>query len=256
MMKFLGLPPLATEHGQDVDRLILYVHLLMGALFIGWLSYFLYTIFRFSNRSNPKANYTGVTSHLSTYVEGAVALIEAVLLIGFAVPLWARVAGEVPKDATVIRVTAEQFAWNSRYAGPDGIFGKQDSRLVTAENPLGLDPSDPHGKDDVVPPIGEMAAPWDKPVVAHISSKDVIHSFKILPFRITQDATPGLSIPIWWRFDKDSQKEAQYMINCAQLCGNSHAFMRGKFIVMSPAKFKAWTAEKSKAGPAAAGGLE
>ena len=247
-MKFLGLPPLATVHGKDVDNLILYVHLLMGALFIGWLSYFLYAIFRFNGRANPKANYTGVTNHMSTYIEGAVALIEAVLLIGFAVPLWARVAGPLPKDATVIRVTAEQFAWNSRYPGPDGVFGKQDLRFVNSTNTLGLDPSDPAGKDDVVPPLNELAAPVGKPVVCHITSKDVIHSFKINPFRITQDATPGVSIPIWFI----PTQEGHYMINCAQLCGNSHAFMRGNFFVMSPTKYSAWLAEKSKAGAAPA----
>jgi cytochrome c oxidase subunit II len=256
MMKFLGLPELVTVHGKDVDNLILYVHLLMGALFIGWLSYFLYTIFRFNTRSNPKANYTGVTSHASTYIEGAVALIEAVLLIGFAVPLWARVSGELPKNATVIRVTAEQFAWNSRYPGPDGVFGKQDLRFVNATNVFGIDYTDPAAKDDFVGPLGEIAAPWNAPVVAHITSKDVIHSFKIIPFRITQDAMPGLSIPIWWEFNKDAQKEAKYMINCAQLCGNSHAFMRGTFLVMSPAQFAAWSAEKSKAGAGGAGGFE
>ena len=252
MMKFLGLPPLASEHGQDVDNLILYVHLLMGALFIGWLSYFLYTIFRFNSRSNPKASYTGTKSHASTYVEGAVAFVEAVLLIGFAVPLWARVAGEMPQNATVIRVTAEQFAWNSRYPGADGIFGKQDPRLVTASNPLGLDPNDPAGQDDVVPTLGELAAPVGVPVITHITSKDVIHSFKIQPFRITQDATPGLSIPIHFK----PTAEGHYVINCAQLCGNSHAFMKGNFFVMSPDKYNAWLAEKSKAGAAAAGGFE
>jgi cytochrome c oxidase subunit 2 len=252
MMKFLGLPPLATEHGADVDRLILYVHLLMGALFIGWLSYFLYAIFRFNARSNPKASYTGVTSHASTWIEGAVALVEAVLLIGFAVPLWARVAGELPKNATVIRVTAEQFAWNSRYPGPDGIFGKQDPKLVSAQNPLGLDPNDPNGKDDMVPPLNEIAVPINVPVICHITSKDVIHSFKINPFRVTQDAMPGLSIPIWFV----PTVEGHYMINCAQLCGNSHAFMKGHFFVKNAADYKAWVAEKSKAGAAGSGGLE
>ena len=251
MMKFLGLPELATVHGKDVDNLILYVHLLMGALFIGWLSYFLYTIFRFSARSNPKASYTGVKSHASTYVEGAVAFVEAVLLIGFAIPLWARVASDIPQNATVIRVTAEQFAWNSRYPGADGVFGKQDARLVTAANPLGLDANDPAGKDDVVPGLGEMAAPVNKPVVTHITSKDVIHSFKVLAFRVTQDATPGLSIPIHFT----PTKEGLYVINCAQLCGNSHAFMKGNFLVMSQEKYDAWLAEKSKAG-ASAGGFE
>src|SRR5205085_12514572 len=102
------------------------------------------------------ASYTGVTSHASTWIEGAVGILEAVLLIGFAVPLWARVAGPLPKNATVIRVTAEQFAWNARYPGPDGVFGKQDLRFVSSTNTFGLDPSDLAGKDDIVPSPGEM----------------------------------------------------------------------------------------------------
>jgi cytochrome c oxidase subunit 2 len=251
-MKFLGLPELASKHGAEVDHLILYVHLLMGALFVGWLSYFLYAIFRFNNKSNPKANYVGVTSHLSTYIEGAVAIVEAVLLIGFAIPLWAKSADDFPKDSTVIRVTAEQFAWNSRFPGKDGVFGRQDAKLVTGANPLGLDPTDPAGKDDVVPPPGEIAVPVNVPVIVHVTSKDVIHSFKINPMRVTQDAIPGLSIPIWF----EPTREGHYMINCAQLCGNSHAFMRGHFYVKSKAEYDKWLAEKTKSGGAAAGGFE
>jgi cytochrome c oxidase subunit 2 len=252
MMKFLGLPELASKHGAEVDHLILYVHLLMGALFVGWLSYFLYTIFRFSKKNNPKADYKGVTSHASTYIEGAVAIVEAVLLIGFAVPLWAKVADDLPKDATVIRLTAEQFSWNSRYPGPDGVFGKQDVKLVSAQNPLGIDPNDPAGKDDITPPPNEIVVPLGKPVVVHCTSKDVIHSFKVNPLRVTQDAIPGLSIPIWF----EPTMEGHFIINCAQLCGNSHAFMKGHFYVKSPAEYAKWVAEKSKAGPATGGGFE
>jgi cytochrome c oxidase subunit II len=252
-MKFLGLPDLASEHGAQVDNLILYVHLLMGALFIGWLSYFLYTIFRFNRKMNPKADYKGVTSHSSTYIEGAVALVEAVLLIGFAVPLWAKVADDLPKDATVIRVTAEQFAWNSRYPGPDGIFGKQDLKLVNAQNPMGLDLTDPAAKDDKVGPLNEMAVPVNKPVIVHCTSKDVIHSFKVNPLRVTQDAIPGLSIPIHFI----PTKEGHYLINCAQLCGNSHAFMKGNFYVKSDADYAKWLAERAVSGaPGASGGFE
>ena len=251
-MKFLGLPELASTHGAEVDRLILYVHLLMGALFVGWLSYFLYAIFRYNKKSNPKASYTGVTSHASTYIEGAVALVEAVLLVGFAVPLWAKVADDFPKNSTVIRVTAEQFAWNSRYPGKDGVFGRQDVKLVTAANPLGIDPTDPAGKDDIVPPVGEIAVPVKTPVIVHVTSKDVIHSFKINPLRVTQDAIPGLSIPIWF----EPTKEGHYLINCAQLCGNSHAFMRGHFYVKSAEEYAKWVAEKTKAGAAGATSFE
>lgn len=253
MMKFLGLPELASVHGGDVDKLILYVHLLMGALFIGWFSYFAYTVFRFSARRNPKASHVGVTGHASTWVEGAVVLVEAVLLVGFAVPLWAKVADGFPKEnATVMRVTAEQFAWNTRYPGPDGVFGKQDLKLISAQNPLGIDPNDPAGKDDVSAAMNEMAAPVNVPVIAHISSKDVVHSFKIPAFRVCQDAIPGLSIPAWFT----PTKEGKYIVNCAQLCGNSHAFMKAFFTVMSPADYTKWLADKSKAGAAAAGGFE
>src|SRR6266511_4800816 len=88
--KLLDLPFLASKHGADVDNLIVYVHCLMGALFVGWLGYFLFAIFKFRQTKHPKADYVGVKGHVSNYLEGIVALVEAILLIGFAVPLWAK----------------------------------------------------------------------------------------------------------------------------------------------------------------------
>src|SRR6267154_6603359 len=99
MRNLLGLPVLASEHGQAVDDLIIYVHWLMIVLFVGWLAYFAYALFRFRRSRNPKADYVGVKNHASNYIEGAVALVEAVLLIGVAVPLWAKAQDKVPKDA-------------------------------------------------------------------------------------------------------------------------------------------------------------
>ena len=92
MMKYLGLPMLASEHGKDVDRMILYVHYLMGILFVGWLAYFLYALFRFRASKNPKANYAGAQTHASSWIEVAVAAEEGVLLVGLSVPLWAKFA--------------------------------------------------------------------------------------------------------------------------------------------------------------------
>ena len=124
----LGLPDLASVHGADVDKLILYVHYLMFALFVGWSAYFLYSLWRFRASRNPKASYAGVTSHVSNYVEVAIVAVEVVLLIGFAVPLWARVADDFPAEdkSCVVRITGQQFAWMARYAGADRKFGKQD----------------------------------------------------------------------------------------------------------------------------------
>src|ERR1700722_6497159 len=94
--KLLGMPPLASSNGQDVDDLIIYVHWLMAALFVGWIIYFVYALLRFNRKANPKADYVGIRGHLSSYIEVAVALIEGVLLVGFAVPLWAHAVDHFP----------------------------------------------------------------------------------------------------------------------------------------------------------------
>src|SRR5436190_12569872 len=130
LRRYLGLPVLASEHGKDVDSLIVYMHWLMIVLFLGWMGYFVYVLVRFNSRRNPKADHAGTRSHASTYIEVAVAIVEAVLLIGLAVPLWTKVVQGFPseKESTVMQITAQQFQWNSRYAGKDGILGKQDMR--------------------------------------------------------------------------------------------------------------------------------
>src|SRR6202046_2393885 len=92
----LGLPPLASENGQDVDNLIIYVHWLMLALFVGWIIYFFSAVNRFRRSRNPKADYVGVRNHASSYIEFAVAGIEAVLLVFIAVPLWAKAVDKFP----------------------------------------------------------------------------------------------------------------------------------------------------------------
>src|SRR5580765_8272371 len=122
MLKYLGLPMLASDHGQHVDDFILYVHYLMGILFVGWLAYFLYTLFRFRASRHPKANYAGAQTHASSYIEIAVSVIEGFLLIGLSIPLWAKFADQFPSEsaATSIRVVAQQFLWNAVYPGKDG----------------------------------------------------------------------------------------------------------------------------------------
>ncbi len=232
-----------------MDRLILYVHWLMAALFVGWLTYFLYVIFRFRRTHHPQANYAGVRSHASSYLEGAVAIVEGILLLGFSVPLWSRAVDHFPpeKDSTVIRVMAQQFMWNVRYPGPDGTFGRADQQFVNRTNAWGVDPEDPAGKDDFSPASSnEIFVPVNKPVIAYITSQDVVHSFRVNSLRVTQDAIPGLRIPVWFT----PTREGQYLINCAQLCGNGHSAMRGYLNVVSQEKFDQWVADRERAGAA------
>ncbi len=245
MEKLLGLPPFASEHGQGVNNLIVYLHWLMFVLFIGWGIFFIYTLWRFNRRRNPRGDYLGVRNHASSYLEVTVAGIEAALLVLVAVPLWAQRVDRFPSESesTQIQIMAQQFAWNVRYAGADGAFGRQDRTLISNTNLFGVDPQDPKGKDDIQV-LNEIHVPIGKPVIASISSKDVIHSFKIPGMRVAQDATPGLRIPIWFK----PVKEGRYQIYCAQLCGNGHASMAGGYLVVeSPEAFAKWLASKAGA---------
>jgi len=248
MEKLLGLPVLASQHGKDVDNLIIYVHWLMIVLFVGWLAYFAYALFRFHRSRNPKADYVGVKSHASNYIEGAVAIVEGVLLVGVAIPLWAKAVGEgnfpPESQSTVIQIVVSQFNWNARYAGKDAKFGKQDMHLVSSANVFGVDPNDASGKDDIQV-NNEIHCVVNKPVIAYISSKDVIHSFKIIAMRVTQDAIPGMRIPLWFT----PTAIGTYQINCAQLCGNSHSAMTGgSLVVQTQEEFDKWLATKTPGG--------
>src|SRR5450432_2608292 len=249
--KFVGgilqLPELASQHGKDVDILIIYIHYLMIVLFVGWIVYFAYALFRFYHTRNPKADYVGVKSHASSYIEVAVAVVEGFILLGLAIPLWAKAVDVFPpeKDSTVIQIVAQQFAWNIRYPGKDGTFGKQDMHWVKDTNVFGIDPNDPAGKDDVQT-LNDVHVVVGKPVIVYISSKDVIHSFKVIAMRVTQDAIPGMRIPLHFI----PTLEGRYQINCAQLCGNGHASMaNGYLVVETQAAFDKWLASKSGAAP-------
>jgi cytochrome c oxidase subunit 2 len=241
--KLLGMPPMFSTNGKDVDDLIIYVHWLMLALFVGWIIYFFYALNRFRVSRSPKADYIGVRNHASSYIEVAVALIEAFLLVAIAMPMWARNVEKFPSpsESTVIQVVAQQFAWNARYAGPDGKFGAQDMKFVAQDNIFGVDPADPNGKDDIQV-LNEIHVPVNKPVIIYLSSKDVIHSLKIIAMRVCQDAIPGLRIPVWFK----PVQVGRYQINCAQLCGSGHAAMTGGFLVVqTQADYEKWLDSKT-----------
>ena len=253
---WLGLPPLASAHGAQIDGLIGWIHVFMLILFIGWGGFLLFCLVRFRRARNPVADYTGVRSHNSTALEVGVAVVEAVLLFGFAIPLWAARIGDIPPEnqALLVQVTGEQFAWNIHYAGPDGKFGRQDVKLLDVqENPLGLDRTDPAAKDDVTT-LNQLYLPVNKAVIVRLRSKDVIHSFGVPEFRVKQDAVPGLTIPIWFipnvttaeMRTRNGNQEFQYEIACAQLCGLGHARMRGFVTVLTGEEFDKWMADKIK----------
>jgi cytochrome c oxidase subunit 2 len=237
----LGMPANASAHGAEIDYLMLILHIFMFALFIGWSLFFLYCLVRFRKSKNPTASYHGVRTHASSYLEAGVAIFEALLLIGFSIPLWAKrvqPTRDELQNPLEIHVVAQQFAWLIHYPGTDGIWGRRDMRLIAPTNQLGLDRHDPAAKDDIVS-FNELHCLIDRPVIVHLTTKDVVHSFFLPAMRVKQDIIPGMSIPVWFTPVKTGDSE----IACAQLCGNGHAAMRGYLYVDTPEEYAKWLKE-------------
>ena len=240
------LPPNIAKHeyAGQVDLLINVLHVFMVVLFVAWGAFFIYCLMKFRRRAGHSASPGDIKAKPSKYAEIGVAIFEAVLLLGISIPAWAEVKREFPgpdRNPLKIRVLGEQFQWNFHYAGADGVFGKTSAEKVdTTTNPVGLDRSDPHAADDFY--TGEMHIPVDRPVIAEVTSKDVIHSFGVGVLRVKQDAIPGMRVPVWF----EAGKTGKYEISCAQLCGNNHYAMRALMVVHPQAEYEAWAKERAK----------
>lgn len=136
--------------------------------------------------------------------------------------VWQAMFGQPPSPSEALRVEImpQQFAWNIRYAGPDGEFGTADD-IVT---------------------MNELHVPVGKPVIVQLSSKDVIHSFFLPELRIKQDAVPGMVTSIYFQ----PTVTGHFNIACAQHCGLGHYRMKGEFFVDAPADYDAWMLASSK----------
>jgi cytochrome c oxidase subunit 2 len=242
--ELLGIQPNASAHGWEIDLMLESAHWFMLLLFLGWATFFTVTLLKFNRKANPKANYYGFQSHASTHVEFGVVFIEAILLLGFAWPLWAKRVNDfpTPETALTVRVVAEQFGWNFHYAGPDGKFGKTDPQIIDGGNLIGLDRNDPAAKDDVVTRT-KATVTLGRPVILRLTSKDVIHNAAIPNMRAAQDTIPGMEVPIWFT----PVREGEFEIICGQLCGAGHFSMKGLVEVLNPADYDKWMEGKQKA---------
>lgn len=235
-------PILASEHGARIDSLFMAVLVVSGIAFVlvqGALGFF---VARYGENGRERAAYW----HDNPKAEAILLIITAVILtvlVFMGQRVWASIYfSDAPTDATIVEITGEQFLWNFHYAGPDGQFGRTDSKLITSTNNIGLDRDDPAAKDDIVS-IGNMHAPVNKPVRVRLRSKDVIHSFFLPNFRIKQDAVPGMGIEVWFT----PTKAGPFEVACAELCGLGHYRMKAALTIdESQEKFNQWLEEAAK----------
>lgn len=236
------LPSLASEHGAGIDMMIHFTMAAAGAMILTGHLVLGFFLWRFG--SQDKISFRLASHRMERAWSVAAVLLMAVVAEGgvlvLGMPVWAKVFASVaPASALTVEVTTEQFAWNVRYAGPDGKFGRTSPQLISLDNPLGLDPKDDAAKDDIID-LNVIHVVVDRPVKVRLRSKDVIHSFFLPNLRVKQDSMPGMTIDLWFV----PNKTGTFELACAELCGFGHYEMRGILIVMTPEDFAKWFEEK------------
>jgi cytochrome c oxidase subunit 2 len=261
-----GLPIAASTYAGEIDFGVYVIHAAMIGIFVLWGIFFAYLLVKYRKRDgvpavrNDAAPADGAAkssfarflsqnkSELTSLIPPLLVMVFEICLVFFVdLPVWSEIKMTLPdaKNAVVVEVVAEQFAWNIRYSGADGKFGARKPELVHFNNPIGLDRSDPDAADDVM--VGnELHLPVNRPALLKLTTKDVIHDFFVPEFRIKQDIVPGMEIPIW----VEPNRIGRYELACAQLCGFGHSLMRADVVVQSQEDFDAWLKSRAAATPA------
>ncbi len=232
------LPPVASIHGATIDALFTVTLVVTGIVFILVHLLLAYFVWRYRARSPQQQAYFYLENRPLEVVYTLVPALTLTSLIAVGTRAWFRIHSSPPAEAMPVRVIGEQFAWRFQYPGADGTLGRFHPRFISEENPFGLDPEDPASHDDII--TTELHVPLNRPVVAYINSKDVLHSFFVPALRVKQDAVPGMTTRFWFI----PTQTGTYDIPCAELCGQGHYIMRGQMVVESNAAFEAWLAQQ------------
>jgi cytochrome c oxidase subunit 2 len=209
-----------------------------GFFFIALNVFLAFSIFRYRHRAGHRAHYNpeSVTLERRLTVWTAVG-IAALLAPGLIA--W-REFVTVPKAAAVVEAVGQQWQWSFRFPGSDGVLGTANSRLVSPDNPFGLDPKDPYGRDDILVEGNEVHLPRGRPIKVVLRSKDVLHDFFVPQIRARMDLVPGMVTYFWFT----PTRTGRFEILCAELCGVGHYTMRGALVVDEEPAFKAWLSQQ------------
>jgi cytochrome c oxidase subunit 2 len=215
-----GLPRDASVDGHRVDWLIEFTTIATAIIFVLVGAVLLVAIVR--HRRQHRAHHDHGSKASIGVLVGFVAVVALAVdgnlfvhtLIDMERFFWNFAAAEERADTVRIEVQAHQWAWNGRYAGPDGRFGTED---------------------DVVT-LNDLRVPVGVPVIVQLASVDVIHSFNLPNFRVKRDAVPGEITKLTFQ----AREAGEYVISCAQHCGPNHYKMRGVLTVLSPERYREW----------------
>jgi len=197
-----------------------------------------YCVIRYRYNKDRRSEYEPENNKLEWWLTGLTSVgVAAMLAPGLFV--WNDFVN-VPEDAHEVEAIGQQWHWTYRFPGEDGEFGTVDARLLSDDNPFGMDPDDPRGRDDVLVDSNIVRLPVDRPVKLLLRSKDVLHNFTVAQFRVKMDLVPGLVSYMWFT----PTRTGEFEVLCEELCGIGHHTMRGKVEVTEGEEFDTWLAEQ------------
>ena len=225
--------PIASNWGF-IDTTIIITFWVTGIAFTLILLFIGYCVWRYRYQPNRKAEYEPENKKLEWWLTGLTA-IGVIVMLAPGLLAWNQFI-TVPDGAQEFEVMGQQWQWNFRLPGQDGVLGKSDNRNVTPDNPFGLDPNDPKGKDDILVQADDLHLQLGKPVKLLLRSVDVLHDFYVPQFRGKMDMIPGMVTYFWFT----PTKAGNFEILCAELCGTGHYAMRGNVVVEVESDYQKW----------------
>ena len=235
------MTPIASNWGSIDNALIITLYICAIAfvvlnLFMAW------AIWRYRHRPGNTAHYEPENAKLEKRLTLWTGIgIAAMLAPGLIA--WHEYV-TVPDDAAIVEATGQQWQWAFRYPGPDGVLGAAEVAHINPDNPFGINPRDPYGRDDILVETNELHLPLGRPVKMVLRSKDVLHDFYVPQFRAKMDLVPGIVTYFWLT----PTAAGSYDILCAELCGVGHHQMRGTVVVEQQADFDRWLSEQMTFG--------
>jgi len=222
----------------NIDGTIILTFWVTGAVFVAVFLFMSYCVWKFQYKSDRKAEYKPENSKLEWILTILTAAgVCALLAPGLVV--WSKYVN-VPEEAVDIEVMGQQWYWNYRLPGEDGILGLTDLRNITDENPFGINLDDPNGLDDVLIMADDLHIPLDQPIKVNLRSIDVLHDFYIPQFRAKMDMVPGTITYYWFT----PIRTGNFEILCMEYCGTGHYAMKGRVLVDEQKDYEEWLSEQ------------
>ncbi|WDF68176.1 cytochrome c oxidase subunit II [Sphingobacterium oryzagri] len=243
-----------TEHGAKIDSMFIVTTVIITVVLVLVHLLLLTFPYIYRMRAKTKAYYYPHNDTIEKIWTIVPAIVLTVLVL-FGFFTWRSITNvpeDLQKSALQVEVLGEQFQWQVRYPGNDGVIGKRNYKMTTPTNSYGIDFNDKNAWDDIQ--ASDIVLPVNKSVRFHIISKDIIHSFYIPDFRVQINAVPGMTN--YFQFtptvtteemrERMNDPKYDYVMLCNKICGSGHFNMQKKVVVVTEEEYKEWLSTQNK----------